>query len=443
MTGYVFIQTFGCQMNEYDSERILYLLEKEGYRRTFNIEESDIIVINTCAVREKAKNRLYGHIGNLKRIKEKNPELLICIGGCTAQKLGGKIQKDFPFVDIIFGTHNISELPQLIKTQKLSRSSICSVKAKGFDYDLEKAKRTFKFKAYVPITIGCNNYCSYCIVPYVRGREVSISPKDIIKNINKLVSDGVVEVTLLGQNVNSYGKDLGSPITFSRLLEEVSSIKGLKRIRFITSHPKDFSKDIVNVMKDRNNIVNHIHLPLQAGSDKILKLMNREYTAKQYIDIVSYIRDRIPSCSITTDLIVGFPGELKEDFTKTLNMVKKIRFNRAFTFIFSPRDGTKASKMADIVPLEEKKTWFNELVKVQNEISYQENKKLVGKKVEVLVEGKSKKDNGILEGRLENNTIVNFKGDEKLIGSFALVKITEVKSFYLLGKLYNEQHKFL
>jgi len=434
----VYIRTFGCQMNEYDSERILYLLEKEGYRRTFNIEESDIIVINTCAVREKAKNRLYGHIGNLKRIKEKNPKLLICIGGCTAQNLGERILRDFPFVDIIFGTHNISELPQLIKTQKLSRSSICSVKAKGFDYDLEKAKRTFKFKAYVPITIGCNNYCSYCIVPDFRVREISISPKDIIKNINKLVSDGVVEVTLLGQNVNSYGKDLGSSISFPGLLEEVSSIKGLKRIRFITSHPKDFSKDIVNVMKDRNNIVNHIHLPLQAGSDKILKLMNRGYTAKQYMDIVSYIREKIPGCSITTDLIVGFPGELKDDFTKTLDMVKKIRFNRAFTFIYSPRDGTKASKMADIVPLEEKKTWFSELVKVQNEISYQENKKLVGKKVEVLVEGKSKKDNDMLEGRLENNTIVNFKGDEKLIGNFVQVKITEAKSFYLLGKLYNE-----
>lgn len=437
----VFIRTFGCQMNEYDSERISYLLEKEGFKETDNIGESDIIIINTCAVREKTKNRLYGYLGNLKKIKEKNHNILICVGGCTAQNLKEKIIKDFPFIDIVFGTHNISDLPKLIKNIRFKNKSICSVKEIGFDYDLNMAKRTVKFKAYVPIIIGCNNYCSYCIVPYVRGRETSIPPENIIKNIKNLVSDGVVEVTLLGQNVNSYGKDLNKKITFAKLLENISYIDGLERIRFMTSHPKDFSIDIIDVIRDRKNIVNHIHLPLQSGSDRILKLMNRKYTSKEYLNIINFIREKIPDCSITTDIIVGFPGEEREDFLKTLDMIKKIRFNRAFTFIYSPRAGTKAAKIKNTVPVEQKKKWFNQLVELQNKISYKENKKLVGKKVKVLVEGESKKDkNGLnykimLEGRMENNIIINFKGDKKLIGNIEIVKIKEAKSFYLLGEL--------
>ena len=431
----VFIKTFGCQMNEYDSERILYLLASEGYRRTFNVEESDIIVFNTCSVRKKPENKLYGHIGRLKKLKKLNPQLLICVGGCTAQNFKEKILKDLPYVDIVFGTHNISELPELIKKRRLLSSSICSVRNNGFDYDLKKAKRTTKFKAYVPIIIGCNNFCSYCIVPFVRGKEISIPSKSIIKNIKNLVSDEVAEVTLLGQNVNSYGKDLDKDILFPELLEKISYIKGLKRLRFLTSHPKDFSKDIVHVIKERDNVANHIHLPLQSGSDKILKLMNRKYTSNKYLNIVNFIREEIPECSITTDIIIGFPGEERWDFLKTLNLVKKVRFSKAFTFIYSPRKGTKAYRMVDNIPIEEKKEWFKELVEVQNKISYEENKRMIGNKLKVLVGGKSKKNDGMLEGRLENNTIVNFKGSKKIIGSFKFVEIIEARSFYLIGNL--------
>ncbi len=435
-----YIKTFGCQMNENDSERIMYLLEEEGYERTYNIAASDLIVLNTCTVREKAKNRLYGHIGNLKRLKSKNKDILICIGGCTAQDLKEKIIEDFPFVDIVFGTHNIPELPELIKKRILTNRSICSIKDNGFDPDLFKVKREYNFKAFVPITIGCNNYCSYCIVPFVRGREKSVEVKKIIRNIEGLVNLGVIEVTLLGQNVNSYGKDLNEACTFSELLEKVSDIKRLKRIRFMTSHPKDFSRSIIDIIKNRDNLVKHIHLPLQAGSNKVLKEMNRNYTREDYLNIIENIREEIPDCSITTDIIVGFPGEERYDFLETLDMVRKVRFNRAFTFIYSPREGTKASKIKDHILLEEKKKWFKELLETQNRISDEENKKFIGKKFKVLVEGKSVKDGNLLEGRMENNTIVNFKGDTGLIGKIVSVIITRAKTFYLMGDLARKNH---
>ena len=431
-----YIETFGCQMNENDSERIIYLLEEEGYKRTYDIEISSLIILNTCTVREKAKNRLYGHIGNLKRLKSKNRDIIICIGGCTAQSMKEKIIEDFPFIDIVFGTHNIPELPELIKKRILTNRNIRSIKDNGFDPDLFKVKREYDFKAFVPITIGCDNYCSYCIVPFVRGREKSVEVKKIIRNIEGLVSQGVIEVTLLGQNVNSYGKDLSEACNFSKLLEKVSDIKGLKRIRFMTSHPKDFYRSVIDIIKNRDNLVEHIHLPLQAGSNKILKEMNRNYTREDYLNIIENIREEIPDCSITTDIMVGFPGEERDDFLETLNMVRKVRFNRAFTFIYSPREGTKASKMKDYILTEEKKKWFKELLENQNRISYEENKKYICKKFEVLVEGRSKKGANLLEGRMENNTIVNFKGEEKLIGSFVRVKINRVKSFYLMGKIY-------
>ena len=435
-----YIETFGCQMNENDSERIMYLLEKEGYERTYDIEISNLVILNTCTVREKAKNRLYGHIGNLKRLKSKNKDILICIGGCTAQDLKEKLIEDFPFIDIVFGTHNIPELPELIKKRILTNSSICSIKDNGFDPDLFKVKREYNFKAFVPITIGCDNYCSYCIVPFVRGREKSVEVKKIIRNIEGLVSQGVIEVTLLGQNVNSYGKDLNEACTFSGLLEKVSDIKELKRIRFMTSHPKDFSRSIIDIIKNRDNLVEHIHLPLQAGSNKTLKEMNRNYTREDYLNIIENIREEIPDCSITTDIIVGFPGEERDDFLETLDMVRKVRFNRTFTFIYSPREGTKASKMKDYILTEEKKKWFNELLETQNRISYEENKKYIGKKFEVLVEGRSKKGANLLEGRMENNTIVNFKGDASLIGKIVSIIITRAKTFYLMGDLLRKNY---
>lgn len=435
-----YIKTFGCQMNENDSERIMYLLEEEGYERTYDIAASDLIVLNTCTVREKAKNRLYGHIGNLKRLKSKNKDILICIGGCTAQSMKEKIIEDFPFIDIVFGTHNIPELPELIKKRILTNRNICSIKDNGFDPDLFKVKREYNFKAFVPITIGCNNYCSYCIVPFVRGREKSVEVKEIIRNIEGLVSRGVIEVTLLGQNVNSYGKDLNEACTFSELLEKVSDIKRLKRIRFITSHPRDFSRSIIDIIKNRDNLVKHIHLPLQAGSNKVLKEMNRNYTREDYLNIIENIKEEIPDCSITTDIIVGFPGEERYDFLETLDMVRKVRFNRAFTFIYSPREGTKASEIKDYILLEEKKKWFKELLETQNRISNEENKKFIGKKFKVLVEGKSAKDGNLLEGRMENNTIVNFKGNTGLIGKIVSVIITRAKTFYLMGDLARKNY---
>lgn len=428
-----YIETFGCQMNEFDSERIAYLLDKEGYFVTENIHDCDIVVINTCAVREKAENKLYGHIGNLKNFKTAKPGLIICIGGCTAQNLKEKILNNFPYVDIVFGTHNISKLPELILKKIKSNKNICEIEEKGFDYILDKFKCTYSFKSYIPISIGCNNFCSYCIVPYVRGREISIKPEEIYKTAKRLVSEGIVEIMLLGQNVNSYGKDLDDPITFSQLLDKISQIEGLKRIRFMTSHPKDISAELINIIAEKPNIMNHIHLPLQAGSDKVLKMMNRNYTKEYYLEIVNNIRSVIKNSCITTDIITGFPGEKREDFEHTLDVVKKVRFNRAFTFIYSEREGTSACNLIDNVSKKEKKEWFKELVTLQNQISLEENQKIVGECLEVLVEGKGKKN--FLEGRLENNSVVNFEGTSNLMGKFINVQITDAKSFYLTGKI--------
>ena len=422
-------------MNEHDTERMFYYLEQIGYCPSEKRDDADIIIINTCAVREKAANRLFGHLGNLKPIKEANPGMMICVGGCTAQNIRGQIQEKCPFVDIVFGTHNISELPALIDRRIKREKSICSIIDDGFDYDLEKVKRISDFQALVPVNVGCNNFCSYCIVPYVRGREKSIEPGSIVKSIKEMVSGGIVEVTLLGQNVNSYGKDLDSSMNFSNLLESVSDIDGLKRIRFMTSHPKDCSPGLIRVIKARDNIVNHVHLPLQAGSNNILDKMNRGYTREKYLGIIDNIRNSITNSTITSDIIVGFPGEERKDFEDTLDMVKKVRFGRAFIFIYSSREGTGASKMKDTVSTEEKKKWFNELLNLQNQISLEENEKFNGIKVEVLVEGKSYKNEKILEGRMENNIVINFEGSASLIGKIVPVRIIGVKTFHMMGEL--------
>lgn len=434
-----YIETFGCQMNEFDSERIAYYLEQANNERTFKANEADIIIINTCSVREKAENKLYGHIGNLKILKLKNPEILICIGGCTAQSFKEKIINDFPCVDIVFGTQNIEQLSELIKKRLASNKSICNT-SENMDSleNLYWFKKDLKFKAYLPVMIGCNNFCSYCIVPYVRGRERSISHGQIISAVEELVGGGVIEVMLLGQNVNSYGKDLVESTkfyNFACLLNDIAGIKGLKRIRFITSHPKDFSKDLVRVIKENKNIMKHIHLPLQAGSNKVLKLMNRKYTREIFTEKYTYIKSIMPDCAITTDIIVGFPGEEEKDFYQTLEIVKCLRFHRAFTFIYSKRPGTKAFNLDDVVSKEEKKGWFRKLLELQNEISLEENSKMIGKNFEVLVEGPSTKIKNQIEGRLENNTIVNFNGEKNLMGKFITLKITDAKTFYLIGKM--------
>lgn len=432
------IETFGCQMNEFDSERIMHLLEDKGFKSATSQQDADIIVINTCAVRKKAENRLFGHIGNLKNLKLSNPDLIICIGGCAAQDLKTSILNDFPYIDIVFGTGNLESLPELIKKRLSLKKNICETENNYSDYkDLYNFKCKYKFKAFLPVIIGCNNYCSYCIVPYVRGREKSVKPDKIIGRIRDLINDGLIEVTLLGQNVNSYGNDFDSEerINFANLLERIAGIKDLKRIRFATSHPKDFSDDLIYTIRDHENIMNHIHLPLQAGSDKILSLMNRKYTIDDYVNLFEKIRANIPDCFITTDIIAGFPGETEEDFEQTLEVVEKLRFNRAFTFIYSSRTGTSAETIKDIIPLQKKKIWFKRLLEIQNKISMEENTKLIGKNFKVLVEGYSKKNRDILEGRLENNLVVNFQGSLDLIGKFADINITDAKAFYLDGKI--------
>ncbi len=426
-------------MNEFDSERIGFVLNKNGFSRVQEPDSSDIVIFNTCSVRKKAEDRLYGHIGNLKALKAKNPQILICVGGCTAQSLGEKILQDFSHVDIVFGTRSIDRLPELLDKRWRTGSRICNT-AEDTDpfcniYDFD---RTSKFKAFLPISVGCDNFCSYCIVPYVRGRERSIEPGRILDTIKKLIGDSVVEVMLLGQNVNSYGNDFERPADnygFADLLEDVAAIKGLKRIRFMTSHPKDFDKRTVNVIRDKKNVMNHIHLPLQAGSDRVLNLMNRKYRKKDFLYIYNYIKEQIPECAVTTDIIVGFPGETFDDFKETLDIVEKLRFHRAFTFIYSPRQGTRAASFHDTSCLPEKHKWFQELLELQNNISLEENKKFVDKKVEVLVEGRSIKKNEQFEGRMENNIIVNFESMQDLTGRFENIKIVEAKPFYLIGEL--------
>ena len=433
-------------MNEFDSERISAILERHGYLNTGSQEDAGLIILNTCSVRLKAENKLFGHIGSLKVLKEQNPDLIICVGGCTAQSLKEKLTDTFPYIDIVFGTGNIENLPYLIKARAASAKSICETSGNPPEIrELIDFKRKFPFKAFLPVMTGCDNYCSYCIVPYVRGHEKSISPAVIIDSIKKLAADGVFEVTLLGQNVNSYGQGLncGSKVAaagkninnFAKLLNEVAGIQGIKRIRFMTSHPKDFTEDIINAVRDNSNIMGHIHLPFQSGSDKILEMMNRKYTAKEYEDLFYKIKERIPDCAVTTDIIVGFPGEQEEDFNETLELVRKLRFNRAFTFLYSSRRGTKAETFDDTVPIMEKKKWFNQLLDTQNAISFAENMKMTGKVLEALVESGSTKKSNRLEGRLENNTIVNFDGPKELTGTFINLEITQAHPFYLSGKI--------
>jgi tRNA-2-methylthio-N6-dimethylallyladenosine synthase len=430
-------------MNEFDSERIAFLLEKEGYLKTGTPQDANIIIINTCAVRKKAVTKLFGHIGNLKTLKTSNPDLIICVGGCAAQNLENSIIEKFPFIDIIFGTKNSAKLPYLIRQIRDTKKNVDRICDTGEENitseNLFNFKRHYEFKAFLPIMTGCNNFCSYCIVPFVRGREVSFDSHDIINAARRLVKSGVEELTLLGQNVNSYGNNMmmagSEQVYFANLLENIASIDNLKRIRFMTSHPKDFSDNLINVIRKYKNIMKHIHLPIQAGSDKILHMMNRKYTSSDYIDLFYKIKSAIPDCSITTDIIVGFPGEDENDFNRTLEIVSKLRFNRAFTFLYSTRTGTPAEKIPDRVPLSEKKKWFSLLVELQNRISLEENSRLLNGTFEVLVEGFASRGMGLLEGRLENNMIANFTGDDKIIGKLINIEITNARSFYLEGRI--------
>ena len=428
--------TFGCQMNSRDSEKLAGVLERIGYVETED-ENADFVIYNTCTVRENANQRVYGRLGYLHSLKKKNPHMMIALCGCMMQEpqVVEKLKKSYSFVNLIFGTHNIYKFAELVVSALLSDRMVIDI-WKDTDKIVEDlpVERKYPFKSGVNIMFGCNNFCSYCIVPYVRGRERSRNPKDIIREIERLVADGVVEVMLLGQNVNSYGKNLEEPMTFAQLLQEVEKIEGLERIRFMTSHPKDLSDELIEVMKNSKKICRHIHLPLQSGSSRILKLMNRRYDKEKYLDLVRKIREAMPDISLTTDIIVGFPGETEEDFLETMDVVEKVRYDSAFTFIYSKRTGTPAAVMEDQVPEDVVKDRFDRLLKKVQEIGREMSSRDTGTVREVLVEEQNSQDPHLVTGRLSNNLLVHFPGDVSLIGQLCKVELLECRGFYYMGR---------
>lgn len=430
------VTTFGCQMNARDSEKLSGILEKVGYELADD-EDADFVIYNTCTVRDNANQRVYGRLGHLNSLKKKNPHKKIALCGCMMQEPSviEKIKKSYRFVDLIFGTHNIYKFAELLTAMFESDSMIIDI-WQDTDQIVEDlpVERKYPFKSGINIMFGCNNFCSYCIVPYVRGRERSRNPKDIIKEIEALVADGVVEIMLLGQNVNSYGKNLEEPMTFAQLLREVEKIEGLERIRFMTSHPKDLSDELIQVMKESKKICRHLHLPLQSGSTRILEKMNRRYTKEQYLALAEKIRREIPDIAITTDIIVGFPGETPEDVDETIDVVKRVQYDNAFTFIYSKRTGTPAAAMEQ-VPEETVKEGFDRLLKVVQDTARERVELLQGQTLEALVEGVNEQDDSLLTGRLSNNTIVHFKGEKELIGKIIPVYLKECHGFYYLGEL--------
>ena len=431
--------TFGCQMNAKDSEKLMGILENIGFE-VIEDESADLVLYNTCTVRDNANQRVYGRLGLINSMKKKNPEKKVALCGCMMQEPSviETIKKKYKFVDLIFGTHNIYKFAELIVAMYSSDRMIIDI-WKDTDKIVEDlpAERKYPFKSGVNIMYGCNNFCTYCIVPYVRGRERSRSPKDIIREIEKLVSEGVVEVMLLGQNVNSYGKNLEEKITFAQLLEEVEKIEGLERIRFMTSHPKDLSDDLIQVMKKSKKICRHLHLPLQAGSNRILQAMNRRYTKEQYIELARKIRQEIPDISLTTDLIVGFPGETAADVDETIEVVREVQYDNAFTFIYSKRTGTPAAEMPNPVSDEEIKENFDRLLSVVQETAKSRTGRMKGEIHSALVEEINEHDSSLVTGRLSNNTIVHFPGDESLIGKIVDVKLIEAHGFYYIGEICN------
>ncbi len=430
------VVNMGCQMNARDSEKLLGVLRAVGYQIT-DSEEADFVIYNTCTVRENANLKVYGRLGFLKTRKKKNPNMKIALCGCMMQEpvVVEKIKASYRFVDIIFGTHNIFKLAELIYENIVSKQMIVDI-WESTDRIVEELpnKRKYPFKSGVNIMFGCNNFCSYCIVPYVRGRERSREPQDILREIRDLAADGVVEIMLLGQNVNSYGKSLKEPISFAELLRQCAQIEGIERIRFMTPHPKDLSEELIDVIKSSKKICKQIHLPLQSGSSRILKQMNRRYTKEQYLSLVERIRAVIPEVSLTTDIIVGFPGETEEDFEETLDVVRTVQFDSAFTFIYSKRTGTPAAEMEDQVPEEVVKVRFDRLLKEIQQISSKLTKQEVGKTEQVLVEEINAQSPELVTGRLENNLLVHFPGDASYIGQLVPVTLTEAKGFYYLGE---------
>ena len=442
-----FTQTFGCQMNARDSEKLVGILEKMGYVGT-DSEDADFVIYNTCTVRENANNKVYGRLGYLNGLQKKNPYMMIGMCGCMMQEpaVVEKIRQSYSFVNLIFGTHNIYKFAELTVTAMENSFEMVSGKRAGrmtIDIweDTDKivedlpVERKYSFKSGVNIMFGCNNFCSYCIVPYVRGRERSRRPEEILNEIRHLVADGVVEVMLLGQNVNSYGKNLDTPMSFARLLQEIEKIDGLERIRFMTSHPKDLSDELIGVMSHSQKICKHLHLPLQSGSSRILKVMNRRYDKEHYLELVEKIRMAVPDIALTTDIIVGFPGETEEDFEETMDVVRRVRYDSAFTFIYSKRTGTPAAVMEEQVPEDVVKERFDRLLKEEQKISAEKAGLWTGQTLPVQEEEKNRQDSHLVTGRLSHNSIVHLPGDEKLIGKIVNVTLRECKGFYYLGEL--------
>lgn len=431
------VNTFGCQMNARDSEKILGVLEQAGYVESDD-EHADFVIYNTCTVRENANNRVYGRLGYLSTLKKKNPEMMIALCGCMMQEEGvrEKIKKSYPYVNLVFGTHNIYKFSELLVHALFSNYQIMEVMddTKKIVEELPIVRK-YAYKSGVNIMFGCDNFCSYCIVPYVRGREKSREVQDILSEVQKLAEDGVIEVMLLGQNVNSYGKGLENQISFAELLREVEKIDGIERIRFMTSHPKDLSDELIDTMANSKKICRHIHLPVQSGSTKLLKEMNRRYTREHYLELVQKIKEKMPDIAITTDIIVGFPGETEEDFEDTLTLVKEVEYDSAFTFIYSKRTGTPAAKMDNQIPEEVVKERFNRLLEEVQCIAEKKAMEHVGKTVDVLVETMNEQDESLVTGRLSNNSVVHFKGTKELIGTIVNVHLDECKGFYYLGTM--------
>ncbi len=430
-----FIFTYGCQMNVFDSEVLSGHLEAMGYSPADSEENTDLLLINTCAVRQKAEEKVLSKLGRLRALKKKNPAMLLVIWGCMVQQknMAEYISSKYKFVDLIGGPHSLQRFPQLLEEARISSKTVIDINAEG-ERDHSQIRRGHGFKAWVPISHGCNNYCTYCIVPFVRGPEKSRPPERIIREVRELTLNGYKEITLLGQNVNSYGKDLKAGLDFADLLQQLDSIDGLARIRYMTSHPRDFSDKIIHTIGKSRKICEHFHLPVQSGSDKILKLMNRGYTREYYLELINKINRHVGHCSITSDLIVGFPGEEEADYRATLDLVQRVQFDAAYIFIYSPRKGTKAAAIAAQVDPEIKKDRIKELNIMQGKISLHKNKLLLGTKQEILVEERSKTNPGMITGRTRTNKIVHLSSEENLLGQLIDVEITGAKSWTLTGQ---------
>ena len=437
-TPLAYIRTYGCQQNVSDSERMKGMLAEMGFGFTETPDDADFILFNTCAVREHAQDRVFGNVGALKNLKRKKPHLLIALCGCMVQQqhVADKIKQSYPFVGLVFGTHVIHRLPELLYQSWGERGTRLAIPDEdGVIAEGIPVRRDGDFKAWLPIMYGCNNYCTYCVVPYVRGRERSRDPEIILDEARQLVAEGYKEITLLGQNVNSYGKNEPHGVTFPELLRRLNAIEGDFLIRFMTSHPKDATHELFDTIAECEKVSRHFHLPFQSGSNRILKEMNRHYTREQYLELIDYARKTVPGIVFTSDVIVGFPGETREDFEQTLSLISEVDFVSLFTFIFSPRKGTPAASMPDPIPAEEKSKWFQEMTQLQETMSARRMEKMVGMVRQVLVE---KREGDILEARLPENIVVRVEGEDSLIGKYRMVKITSAQSFILKGEIIGQ-----